>query len=497
MEGGINLVFSAWRNGRPGEAVELAANLLGDHPKDPFLRLLMGVSLLDLEKNDDAIFHLALASEHAPLDPQIHYNYAVALQLVGEDRASMVEYFKCLTLEPHYQDALWNYGEMLRLSGHFSSALNCFEKLLAIEVLPRDKLYHRMAVCAAHLPERSGDAEKWFQHEIDNTDDPLTHWEFALFLLGLAREDEAWLHYARRFDVGDRISVNRPLELKFSDWSGLYQKESTIVVSGEQGAGDMILFAAYIPTLLDMANAVDMTVVILVSLELKKLFQASFPDAIIKSFDETKLNEDLELYSRGLVYKIMIGDLPLFVPRTKKVKYLSPDPGDIRLVESYFSNMKSDQRYIGLTLNANPENKARNRLARNIPGDLASQWLKDVKNSTFIFLNTREHIHSMADLVDLPILDMSDFLTDYSRTAAVLLHLDSIVSVCTSTANLAGALGCKANVLVQEHADWRWAEGRHKWYKNCKILRQKMQGDWSPVLKNLVTKLNNSSGDSR
>jgi len=104
----------------------------------------------------------------------------------------------------------------------------------------------------------------------------------------------------------------------------------------------------------------------------------------------------------------------------------------------------------------------------------------------FYALMPLPHLERIAEVPDLPLTDLSRFVTDFSRTAAAIQCLDQVVSVCTSTANLAGALGADLHVLLQRHADWRWANNGRAWYPNVTPYRQALRGDWSACLAELA-----------
>lgn len=104
-------------------------------------------------------------------------------------------------------------------------------------------------------------------------------------------------------------------------------------------------------------------------------------------------------------------------------------------------------------------------------------YLKDIGGVHFYSLMPTEHRAVLAGVPDLPVTDLSHFLTDFSRTAAATQCLDEIVSVHPSSANLAGALGLKTHVLLQKHADWRWF-GDTAWYPDVVTYRQEARADW-------------------
>ena len=81
------------------------------------------------------------------------------------------------------------------------------------------------------------------------------------------------------------------------------------------------------------------------------------------------------------------------------------------------------------------------------------------------------------------VTNLGGALTDFADTAAVISQLDLVISVCTSVAHLAGALGKPVWVLLSGDADWRWLVDREDspWYPTARLFRQTRPGDWSGV----------------
>jgi ADP-heptose:LPS heptosyltransferase len=81
------------------------------------------------------------------------------------------------------------------------------------------------------------------------------------------------------------------------------------------------------------------------------------------------------------------------------------------------------------------------------------------------------------------VVDLKDFLLDYNNTAALIDRMDLLVTVDTSTAHLAAAMGKEVWLLVAWHNDWRWMEHRSDtpWYPTMRIFRQPVPDDWDSV----------------
>jgi ADP-heptose:LPS heptosyltransferase len=89
------------------------------------------------------------------------------------------------------------------------------------------------------------------------------------------------------------------------------------------------------------------------------------------------------------------------------------------------------------------------------------------------------------------ISNYSSYLTDFNETAALIDCLDLVITVDTSIAHLAGAMGKRAWLLLSDNADWRWFIDTESspWYPTIKIFRQEEAGDWSRALKRVELEL--------
>jgi Flp pilus assembly protein TadD len=475
--------------GQFNAAVQASTRAIAQAPAFAFARLIAGVSLSALGRDKEAVQQLQCASLLDPRDAQIRYNLAVSLGQAGQDDLAMLEYAACLELNSAHPDALWNYGEMLRLREHFGKALACFEQLLEIEGKKRDKMAHRMAVCCSALG-LDRQADDLFNEQIEVDDDPVTHWEYAHFLLGRGRFTQAWPHYARRFDAGERISLYRA-KYPYPFWNGEFAEGAALVVHGEQGAGDEILFATFFGPLLKKAKQAGMRVIVACRPALVRLFEESFPGAIVVPH-QIQQPAEVRSATEGCrqIRQVMMGDLGLWLKKPALAAYLVPDPDDIEFMRALLGEREGLR--IGLSIASNPYSTQANRRQRNVNLALLNEHAKQLKSSRpdvrFYSLHTDECRPALAALADVPVRDMSAQLIDFSRTAALMTHMDIVVSVCTSTANLAGALGCDTHVLLQRHADWRWFDDA-AWFAHTKTYRQKISSDWSEPLDCLFAEL--------
>ncbi|HEY5300598.1 MAG TPA: glycosyltransferase family 9 protein, partial [Acetobacteraceae bacterium] len=97
------------------------------------------------------------------------------------------------------------------------------------------------------------------------------------------------------------------------------------------------------------------------------------------------------------------------------------------------------------------------------------------------------------------IADHADALTDFAETAALLSHLDLVITIDTAVAHLAGAMGVPTWLLLRRSADWRWLREREDcpWYPTVRLFRQDERGTWDPVVAAVADALERWRSDRR
>lgn len=88
-------------------------------------------------------------------------------------------------------------------------------------------------------------------------------------------------------------------------------------------------------------------------------------------------------------------------------------------------------------------------------------------------------------------LDLSAEIGDFASTAGLVEEMDLVISVDTSMAHLAGAVGKETWVLLAKAADWRWMRDRDDspWYPKARLFRQTESHDWASVLQTVAEAL--------
>jgi ADP-heptose:LPS heptosyltransferase/Tfp pilus assembly protein PilF len=271
---------------------------------------------------------------------------------------------------------------------------------------------------------------------------------YALGIIRLAnrRYRDGWPLYQARFGVAE-FNIRLPTGFPFPHWEGEALAGKRIVVFPEQGYGDQIQFARFLPLL----QARGAEVVLLARPALERLFRDSFPGVLVVAASGAASFPDPDFWT-------MSSDLALYLDATVETLPAAP-----YLVASA---KPQDERFrIGLKLTGNPH--FRNDAFRTLPEEFAA----------------RLRAHLPGELIDLE--PAASGAQDFAETGAIVAGLDHVVSVDTSVAHLAGALGTSTAVLLSGFAtDWRWMRNRDDspWYPSARLFRTGVDSDWGAAV---------------
>lgn len=343
------------------------------------------------------------------------------------------------------------YGMALHETGRFDAALEAFGRALDVDATHVHARFHR-----------------------------------AVTLLTLGRYAQAWPDYELRLRSEDR----RLPALPTPQWQGepLYGK--TILVHGEQGLGDEILFASCLPEIIAQAR----NCVIDCSPRLAGLFARAFPGAAVQG---RAPGAPLDLRSLPAIdYQTPAGSLPRFLrngpgsfPRHEG--YLRADAGRVAAWRERLRAL-GDGRKIGLSWRGGTPRTRTER--RSLAPPLLAPLLRE-PGLHFVSLQYGDDAGTEAIALSAasgrPVHQFPAAIADYEETAALAVALDGIVSVCTAIVHLGGALGRPVWVATPQVPEWRYgcAGERMAWYPSVRLVRQGADGSWMPVVEQLTEAL--------
>jgi hypothetical protein len=378
-------------------------------------------------------------------------------------------------------DTLVKRANTLFEQGHLEAA-----RQLALEVIAKDRDHVGALISLANALRELGkfdDALRVLSHTLKVSPDNTNALSSAA-LTFFYKED--WERAWKSFDVRLRLMKQPPVVTMPGPDGKPVPKPMwrsgpvppSILVMGEQGLGDTIMFARFLPLL----TAAGARVVCAVQ---ERLF------ALLKNLDPKIELRPME--KAGSLTGIKSWTLMMHLPQALGVK-----PEDLAQQVPYFSadperaarwkNKIGEHGFkVGIVWQGNPDL----RIDQGRSSPLAAfAPLAEIPNVRLISLQTH---HGLDQIKGAPFADKIELLGDdfdsgpdgFLDTAAVMENLDLVVTVDTAIGHLAGALNRPTITLLKAvGADWRWLHKRddNVWYPSVRLFRQKMPGDWTELL---------------
>jgi len=242
--------------------------------------------------------------------------------------------------------------------------------------------------------------------------------------------------------------------------------------------GDTLKFVRYVP----LVEARGGNVVLEVQPRLHRLL-ALTPGAenvIHRGEAIPEVDWQCPLLSLPLAFATELNSIPARTP------YVYPDP---ELVEAWRQRMAGDSLRIGLVWGGSPTFP--HERWRCIPLELLAP-LTNLDGTTFYSLQMGPSAHQVKQMGSrVRLIDLQDEQEDFADTAAIVANLGLVISVDTSVAHLAGAMGKPVWVLLHKSPDWRWLLDREDspWYPTARLFRQSTLGIWHDVVARVETEL--------
>jgi tetratricopeptide (TPR) repeat protein len=470
---------------------------------------LLGVVCLDRSQLADAIGYLRRAARERDDDASVHYHLGTALlglKLYDEAEPPLR---RSLALRPGDLGALNNLGNVLAGSNKNAAAIECYRRVLDIrpDHVPARYNMARSLAALDRLEEAVADFRTALADAPTGTDagrvadihaslgealvalgrydeaqatcrqmsglrPEVADWNESLVLLLRGRFAEGWRKYEGRWHVADHDPPHK--DARVPDLTEITGKRVLIV--SEQGHGDMIQFARYAPLLARHGARICLQTYV----ELKALMQTLEGVETVIAIEEQTPPVDIvtPLLSLPLVFGTELDSIPADVP------YLHAPPATLAAWQQRLGPRKKPR--IGLAWWGSQHIPKRSLSIEallpvlSLDGIEVHSLQKDLPPAQRDWLTARP----------MPI-DHSADLHDFADTAALMSLLDLVVTIDTSVAHLAGALGKPVWIMLQHSADWRWLLERNDspWYPTARLFRQQQRGDWDSVVADVAQAL--------
>jgi len=429
----------------------------------------LGSTLTDLKQLEPAIAQIEHALTINPNLAEAHNAFGVALQAQNHPEQAKAHYERALELKPDYAEAHSNYGTLLEARGNLKDAAG--KHLQALAVTPDYPEGHNnlgnVLGSLGCLDEAIAHYERALALKPDLTD---TRYNLGMAQLSAGDYAAGWGNYEWRW-----LAKKTPLKRQnFSQprWQGEPLDGARILLYAEQGLGDTLQFLRYLP----LVQAAGGDVVLVVQNRLRSL-AAELPGRleVVSSGDPLPAFDwHCPLLSLPLAFNTRLDSIPaktpyLLIPEQARAKM---DP----LV------WPTAGLRVGLAWKGNLGFLNDQARWRSIPFSLL-QPLAEMEGLHLFSLQIGEAVAELG-VSGGAITDLSPHVSDMSDTAAQIAHLDLVLTVDTSVAHLAGALGISTWVMLPFSADWRWLQARadSPWYPSMRLFRQPEPGDWESVV---------------
>lgn len=399
-------------------------------------------------------------------------NLGVVCREIGDSEAAIVAYERALEIDPKGNSVRANRGNALRDVGRFAESLACYEQLIG-EQASDPELYYGLGNTYKEAGEFGKSIEAYRQGLKLAPEHHDLQVNLSLQLLLDGQLGEGWDMYEARFRRPKRPVPSRPFAQP--RWNGEDLQGRTLLVWGEQGAGDKIMLARLVREVARLAGEV----VVETDARLLRLMQRSIPEAmwVAESRDPAEKTRAAEfqtpICSLGRFFRRKVAD---FVDQGV---FLVADPAGRERWQSALADLTGCR--VGLVWAGNPEHQNDHNRSLKL-ADLKP--LFSVPDVSFISLQIGSESAQIAES-GLPIKDLTAEIKDYADTADLVSCLDLVISVDTSVAHLAGALGVPTWVLIPFCPDWRWmSDFPHTtpWYGSLRLYRQSGWRDWGTAL---------------
>lgn len=388
--------------------------------------------------------------------------------------------------KPQLAEAWRNLGAAFKDAHKNAEAVKAWKEGLKHEKIPGERARLYASLGTAHINEGSPEKAMEYFREAQKLDphDPSIKYNRGLALLELGQWEEGFAAYEQRFASG----AGRPRHYgSLSVWDGSPDKR--VIVWGEQGIGDEILFASCIPDLIKISRKVIFDC----HPRMVELFKRSFPGAEI--YGTRKLQSGVPWDHTQAECHVSISTLPHHFRKRDAdfngAPFLKADMSAVK---------KGTKPNIGLSWRGGT-GKTRIDL-RSITLEQFVPILQSVDADFYSLQYTPEAAQEVLELEERTGIRIKHYpgwvqCKDYDKTASFFGAMDLVITVCTAAHHLAGALGVPCWTLVPTRPAWRYGLTGEKciWYDSVRLIRQTKDGVWSDVIDRVAQDIRLRFGD--
>jgi tetratricopeptide (TPR) repeat protein len=482
-ETGLDLVDSMLKQNRIPDGIQLAAQLVDHHPQHALALWHLGYALQLAGRHADAIPFYERAHAINPAVPTLRNNLAVAYEILGNEEKALIMLEEAVAANSADIEAWTNLSRVYPRHWELERALAAGKR--SVEIGPANALALSNYSLALKEAQRWQDATEAAKAAADIAPQ-FPRLPFNLSLLDLVQGNYArgWTNFESRWDGSSELRDSHP-DLPAPRWNGEALRGKTLLLWGEQGFGDALQFSRFVPMLAKKVHAQGGTLVWAAFKAAHPLMARMAPkgveclphDGPLPAFDF-----HFPLMSLPLHFGIDAETIPA------KRAYLS---ADANLAADWRIEFADDKRLrVGLVWSGS-EGHQRN-MFRSVGIDRYAKAFKGIENIAFFSLQ-KDASGAVSTARDggFEIADRTGKFETFDDTAAFIDSLDLVITVCTSVAHLAAALGKPTWILLDTNPHWVWQLERtdSPWYPTATLYRQKEFSKWEPVMDDVARDL--------
>ncbi len=457
---------------RPAEALDCFERAIALKPDNPRMYNNRGESLHALGRTDEALASYDKAIALKPDFAEAHYNRAIVLKDIRKLEDALSSFEQAIALKPDYAEAYNNRGVVLQDLMRLDDALASFDKALKLAPDTAEvRINSNRGVTLQDLKRLDEALASYDQAIALRPDDPEVYTNKSYCLLMMGRYADGWrLHEWRKKTAKPVGSRSFPQSL----WLGTDDiARKTVFIHSEQGLGDTLQFCRYAGLVAERGANVVMSV----QEPLYRLLHGMTPAVSVIHQHETP---------DGFDYHCPLMSLPLAFGTTLETVPQRPYIfADVAVRDQWAGRLPPRAKpRIGIVWSGSARQKTDYSRSVELATFAAlfaadAHWIslqKEVREGDRMLLEQLTQRQQM--------VHFGDELTDFADTAAIIDALDLVITVDTSVAHLAGAMGKQLWILLAYNADWRWLADRDDcpWYPTARLFRQPAAGVWPDVI---------------
>ncbi len=480
---GLDLVDAMLKQNRLAEGIQLAAQLVDANPQHALALWYLGYALQLAGRHADAIPFYKRAHAVDAAVPTLRNNLAVAYELTGQDNDALGLLEEAVAANPDDIEAWTNLSRVYPRRLELEHALAAGER--SVQIQPSNGLALSNYSLALKEGQRWNEATAAAQAAAENAPQ-MPRFPFNLSILDLVQGNYArgWVNFESRWDGSSELRDAHP-NFSAPRWNGEALRGKTLLLWGEQGFGDVLQFSRFVPMLAKQVHAQGGKLVWAAFKAVYPLMARMAPKTVECIPHDGPLPE-FDFHFPMLSLPLHFGIEEETIPA--KRAYLSPNPD---LAAEWRTEFAADKRLrVGLVWSGG-ETHQRN-MFRRVGIERYAKAFSGIENIAFFSLQ-KDASGAVSTARDggFEIADRTGKFETFDDTAAFIDSLDLVITVCTSIAHLAAALGKPTWILLDVNPHWVWQLERtdSPWYPTATLYRQKTFAQWDPVMEDVARDL--------